>query len=118
MYSKGSPEGWNGSLGFCLFHGDDSAARLRVMSKAPPLDSTCYLDPNSIRPANGVLQGDVLCRFGLWAPEGQRVFGTYHGNHISRFINGAVSLSGKRLFTATDTLVTNEVIGFFTDLLK
>ena len=45
------------------------------------------------------LQHDIARRSGLWAPEGQRVFGTYNGNHISRFINGAVSLSGKRFFT-------------------
>ena len=64
------------------------------------------------------LRHDIARRFGLWAPEGQRVFGTYHGNHTSRFINGAVSLSGKRFFTATNTLVTPVVIDFFTDLLK
>ena len=48
----------------------------------------------------------------------RRVFGTYHGNHISRFVNVAVSLSGKRFFTATNTLATPVVIDFFTDLLK
>ena len=64
------------------------------------------------------LRHDISRRFGLWALEGQRVFGTYHGNHISRFINGAVSLSGKRFFTATNTLATPVVIDFFTDLLK
>ena len=64
------------------------------------------------------LRHDIARRFGLWAPEGQRVFGTYYGNHISRFINGAVSLSGKRFFTATNTLATPVVIDFFTDLLK
>ena len=64
------------------------------------------------------LRHDIARRFGLWAPEGQRVFGTYHGNHTSRFINGAVSLSGKRFFTATNTLATPVVIDFFTDLLK
>ena len=46
------------------------------------------------------------------------VFGSYFGNHITRFINGAVLLSGKRFFTATNTLATPVVIGFFTDLLK
>ena len=50
------------------------------------------------------LRHDIARRFGLWAPEGQRVFGTYYGNHITRFINGAASLSGKRFFTATNTL--------------
>ena len=64
------------------------------------------------------LRHDIARRFGLWAPEGQRVFGSYFGNHINRFINGAVSLSGKRLFTATDTLATPVVVDFFTDLLK
>ena len=64
------------------------------------------------------LRHDIARRFGLWTPEGQRVFGTYHGNHINRFINGAVSLSGKRFFTATNTLATPVVIDFFTDLLK
>ena len=64
------------------------------------------------------LRHDISRRLGLWALEGQRVFGTYHGNHISRFINGAVSLSGKRFFTATNTLATPVVIDFFTDLLK
>ena len=64
------------------------------------------------------LRHDISRRLGLWAPEGQRVFGTYHGNHISRFINGAVSLSGKRFLTATNTLATPVVINFFTDLLK
>ena len=64
------------------------------------------------------LRHDISRRSGLWAPEGQRVFGTYHGNHISRFVNGAVSLSGKRFFTATNTLATPVVIDFFTDLLK
>ena len=59
------------------------------------------------------LRHDISRRFGLWALEGQRVFGTYHGNHISRFINGAVSLSGKRFFTATNTLATPVVIDFF-----
>ena len=58
------------------------------------------------------LRHDISRRFGLWAPEGQRVFGTYNGNHISRFINGAVSLSGKRFFTATNTLATPVVIDF------
>ena len=57
-------------------------------------------------------------KFGLWALKEQRVFGSYFGNHINRFINGAVSLSGKRFFTATNTLVTPETIGFLTDLLK
>ena len=64
------------------------------------------------------LRHDIARRFGLWAPKGRRVFGSYFGNHINRFINVAVSLSGKRFFTATNTLATNEVIGFFTDLLK
>ena len=64
------------------------------------------------------LRHDIARRLGLWAPKGRRVFGSYFGNHINRFINGAVSLSGKRFFTATNTLATNEVIGFFTDLLK
>ena len=64
------------------------------------------------------LRHDIARRFGLWAPEGQRVFGSYSGNHITRFINGAVSLSGKRFFTATNTLATPVIIDFFTDLLK
>ena len=64
------------------------------------------------------LRRDIARRFGLWAPEGQRVFDTCCGNHINRFINGAVSLSGKRLFAATNTLATNVLICFFTDLLK
>ena len=64
------------------------------------------------------LSRDIARRFGLWAPKGRRVFGSYFGNHMNRFINGAVSLSGKRFFTATNTLATNEVIGFSTDLLK
>ena len=64
------------------------------------------------------LRHNITCRFGLWAPEGQRVFGSYCGKHISRFINGAVSLSGKRFFTATDTLATPVIIDFFTNLLK
>ena len=64
------------------------------------------------------LRHDIARRSGLWALKGQRVFGTYHGNHITRFINGAASLSGKRFFTATNTLATPVVIDFFTDLLK
>ena len=64
------------------------------------------------------LRHDISRRFGLWAPEGQRVFGSYSGNHTSRFINGAVSLSGKRFFIATSTLATPVIIDFFTDLLK
>ena len=64
------------------------------------------------------LRHDIARRLGLWAPNGQRVFGSYSGNHITRFINGAVSLSGKPFFTATNTLATPVVIGFFTDLLK
>ena len=64
------------------------------------------------------LRHDIARRFGLWAPEGQRVFDTCCENHINRFINGAVSLSGKRFFTATNTLATPVVIDFFTDLLK
>ena len=59
------------------------------------------------------LRHGIASRLGLWAPEGQRVFGTYHGNHISRFINGTVSLSDKRFFTATNTLATPAVIGFY-----
>ena len=42
----------------------------------------------------------------------RRVFGSYSGNHITRFINGAVSLSGKRFFTATNTLATPVIIDF------
>ena len=61
---------------------------------------------------------DIARRLGLWAPERQHVFGSYFGNHTNRFINGAVSLSGKRFFTATNTLATPMVIDFFTDLLK
>ena len=64
------------------------------------------------------LRHDIARRFGLWAPEGRRVFGSYFWNHINRFINGAVSLSGKRFFTATNTLASPETVWFFTDLLK
>ena len=64
------------------------------------------------------LRHDIARRFGLWAQERQHVFGSYCGNHITGFINEAVSLSDKRFFTATNTLATNEVICFFTDLRK
>ena len=64
------------------------------------------------------LRHDIARRFGLWAPKGQRVFGTYCWRHISRFINGAVSLSGRRFFTATNTLATSEAIDFLADLFK
>ena len=64
------------------------------------------------------LRHDIARRLDLWAPEGQHVFGSYCGNHITGFINEAVSLSDKRFFTATNTLATPVVIDFFTDLLK
>ena len=44
------------------------------------------------------LRYDIARRFGLWAPEGQRVFGTYYGNHINRFINGAISIRQALLY--------------------
>ena len=44
------------------------------------------------------LRHDIARRFGLWAPEGQRVFGNYCGNHISRFINGAISIRQALLY--------------------
>ena len=44
------------------------------------------------------LRHDIARRFGLWAPEGQRVFGNYCGNHMSRFINGAISIMQALLY--------------------
>ena len=44
------------------------------------------------------LHYDIARRFGLWAPEEQRVFGNYCGNHISRFINGAISIRQALLY--------------------
>ena len=62
------------------------------------------------------LQSNIAFRSVLWAPEGQRVFGTYNGNHISRS-------EGQSLYQASASLLLQihlhpVVIDFFTDLLK
>ena len=44
------------------------------------------------------LRHDIARRLGLWAPGRQHVFGSYCGNHINRFINGAVSIRQALLY--------------------
>ena len=57
------------------------------------------------------LRHDIARRFGLWAPEGQRVFGSYFGNHTNRCnarASAHVAVSTKQQLVSRYVMTTNK----------